>query len=135
MQEAENYGRRRRSRWRLFASVTKFGALALSAAATILLGFAELDHLAAAGFVCTALVTTIGAIEPYFNWRSRWIMAEEAMHDWYALEQKLIWYVGMSAEQDLDPSKIAKIDQERRAVWDRFGQQWLEQRRRSESPV
>jgi hypothetical protein len=31
------------------------------------LGFADLNGLAAAGFVCSALVTTIGAIEPYFN--------------------------------------------------------------------
>ena len=67
LQQAEVYGRRRRSQWRLLASLTKLGALGLSAAATIMLGFADLNGLAAAGFVCSALVTTIGAIEPYFN--------------------------------------------------------------------
>ena len=97
-----------------------------------MLGFAELNGLAAAGFVCTALVTTIGAVEPYFNWRSRWIMAEEAMHEWYALEQKLIWYVGTTPQQNLDASQIMKIDLKRRSVWDQFGQQWIEQRRHSE---
>jgi hypothetical protein len=111
------------------ASLTRLLSLGLSAAATVLLGLADLQGTAEWGFVCAALVTTVGAIEPFFNWRSRWIMAEEAMADWYRLDRELGAYIAGTHEQELDREKLLEFDRQSTLVWSRFSAQWLEQRR------
>ena len=127
--EDKEYARVRRRQWRGLASVTRLGSLALSAAGTIVLGVAELGRLATIGFICSALVTTLGAIEPFFNWRSRWILAEEALAQWHQIEEGLALYVAQNPAKDLDRDIILNFDRERRAVWSHFSTQWLRERR------
>lgn len=127
-----DYAQRRRRTWQSKASTTHLLTLGLSAAATVILGIADLDPLATVGFVLSALVTTVGAVEPFFNWRSRWVLAEEALAAWYRLDDELNNYVSSTNEQDIDKATIIDIDKRRQAIWDRFSQQWLQERRRSE---
>lgn len=124
-----SYARQQRRTWRALASVTKLLTLLLSAAATVILGIAQLDGLAQVGFVMSALVTTASAIEPYFNWRSRWVLAEEALHTWYQLEEDLTNLVARRDAQSLDREEVLAIDAKRQEAWDRFGEQWLRERR------
>lgn len=131
--EDRAYARWRRKTWRRQASVTRLATLACSATATILIGLSGTNDvtLKNVGFVFSALVTTVAAIEPYFNWRSRWVMSEEALGRWHEIEESLSLYVAETQEADLDRERILAFDRSRREVWSAFNQQWIEQRRAS----
>lgn len=127
--EAKGYARWRRRSWRRMASSTHILVLGLSAAATVVLGLADLDGLGQWGFVFSALVTTVSAVEPFFNWRSRWVLAEEALAKWHRLEEDLATYVAATAAQDLQQEKILEFYSGYCDVWEDFSNRWIEQRR------
>ncbi|MCO1655573.1 DUF4231 domain-containing protein [Pseudonocardia humida] len=68
----------RKRRFRSAASVTRMVTLVLSAASTVILGLQDLDFWASLGFALVALSTVVTSVEPFFNWRSRWVLMEEA---------------------------------------------------------
>jgi len=124
-----NYIRLRRRRWAIGAVIIRLMALALSSAATIFLGLADLSGLAAWGFTLSALVTTVSALETFFNFRSRWVSADEALARWHRSEEELQTYVNTTPVGRLLSSEIVKFDEERRDEWSRFSQDWLSDRR------
>jgi hypothetical protein len=126
---ANSYANRRKARFRLFSSVTKMLTLSLSGASTIILGLQDLDFWAGLGFALVALTTVVNAIEPFFNWRSRWVLAEEAQHDFYRLQEDLEHLVGSIPAEDLRDQDITHLYDRYRQVWNDFSAKWLEQRR------
>lgn len=108
-------------------------SLALSAAGTVILGLAELSGPAQLGFIFSALVTTLGAIEPFFNWRSRWVSAEEALAKWHRIEEDLTIYIAQTPFRRLDTDKILGFHDEYCRTWEQFSDQWLDQRRSTPS--
>lgn len=127
--QAKGYARWRRRSWRRMASVTHIIVLGLSAAATVILGLADLNGLAQWGFVFSALVTTVSAVEPFFNWRSRWVLAEEALAKWHRLEEDLATYVAATPSQDLQQDRLLAYYSGYCDVWEDFSNRWIEQRR------
>ncbi len=123
--------RSKRQRWSAGAIAIRTLALALSASATILLGLADLDGMAAVGFAFSALVTTVTALESFFNFRSRWVSADEALARWHRAEESLASYVRMHESDELDVATIMSIDEERRDEWLRFSNDWLAHRRQA----
>ena len=126
---AVNYANTRRNSWRAGSSLVHWTTLGASAAATIVLGLSNLGTLGSIGFILSALVTTISAIEPFFNWRSRWVMAEEALADWYRGQQELELYISSTPEEAIDLTVIHSFDTARDATWRRFSKQWIAERR------
>ena len=127
LQHARGYGSRHLRDWRVAASGTRVVTLLLSLLATIFVGLSDPHGLAAAGFVCAAVVTAFNVLEPFFNWRSRQVLAEEAVDAWYRIEEDLVNYV--SSTVDLDVARLLALDAERQAVWRRFSEGWLRARR------
>lgn len=127
--EAKDYARWRRKSWRALSSGTHLLVLVFSATATIILGLAELNGLAQWGFIFSALVTTLGSVEPFFNWRSRWVLAEEALSKWHRIEEDLTIYVAETKKDGLDEAHILTFYDQYCQVWNQFSNQWLEQRR------
>lgn len=127
--DAKTYARWRRQSWRTFASGAHLLTLASSATATVILGLAELEGIARWGFIFSALVTVVGSLELFFNWRSRWILAEEALSEWHRIEENLRLYVAATPAASLNEAKIVSFYDEYREVWNQFSNQWLEQRR------
>ncbi|TAP44617.1 SLATT domain-containing protein [Arthrobacter sp. S39] len=132
--EAKTYARWRRKSWRVMASGTHLLGLAVSATATVILGLAELNGPAQWGFIFSALVTTLTAIEPFFNWRARWVFAEEALAEWHRIDSDLTMYVASTETNDLDRSKVLGYHDECSKVWEQFSGQWLEQRKPKATP-
>jgi hypothetical protein len=126
-----NYIRLKRKRWATGAISIRLLALALSGAATIILGLSELPGPASWGFALSALVTLVTALEPFFNFRSRWISADEALARWHRAEEDLTIYVETTPENKLALATIAEFDTVRRDEWLRFSQDWLADRRSS----
>lgn len=126
-----DYARIRRTDWRRKSTITWGCATLASAAATVILGLADLGTLASIGFVLSALVTSINAVEPFFNWRSRWVGAEEALASWHRIEESLALYVASTPEAELDRDQVVAYDREREIIWRTFAKDWLAARRGS----
>jgi hypothetical protein len=124
-----DYARGRRTEWRLGAVTLRLLTVGLGAAATVTLGLANLDTKAAVGFALTAIATVLGGLEAFFNWRSRWVAAEEALASWHHIEENLALYVSALPNEDLEKDEILAFDRERRAVWSNFSRTWIQERK------
>ncbi|HVV75109.1 MAG TPA: hypothetical protein VHC43_03660 [Mycobacteriales bacterium] len=121
--EDKDYARNRRWVWRNLASASMVLTLVLSATTTVVLGLSDLGPLGTLGFVCSATVTVMIAIEPLFDWRARRASADAALAAWDNLEENLAIYVASTAAKDLDQDVILGFDKDRRAVWATFSEQ------------
>ncbi|MCD1570746.1 hypothetical protein [Agromyces mediolanus] len=134
IREAKEYARWRRSRWSQLATASQVVVFALSATATIATGFANLSWPANLGFVAAALVTTASALEPYFNWRARWVLADESLARWHALEDSLYFYVASTPASELSTSRILDLQEQNRQIWADFSSDWVSARRGGSAP-
>ncbi|MFJ4188951.1 DUF4231 domain-containing protein [Kitasatospora sp. NPDC089509] len=126
IRRGNDYARTRKQRFRRRASAIKLLTLALSAASTILLGLRLWANLA---FALVALVTTLGAVEPFFNWRSRWVLMEETQYRFQRLADDLEYLLASTPADELTHSRLDAVFARYQAVWDDLGRTWLEHRR------
>jgi hypothetical protein len=96
----------------------------LSAAATVTLGLADLTGPAALGFSFSALVTASAVVDPFFNWRTRWMLADRALADWYALQNRLRFYLARG-DRDLDAEILSQFSAENDEIWEEFSSRWI----------
>jgi hypothetical protein len=101
----------------------------LSAASTIILGVQDLDFWAGIGFALVALVTVVSAIEPFFNWRSRWVLMEEQLHRFYRLEDDLRMELAKAPAAGVTSELVDKYYATFRGIWSSSGRRWLEFRK------
>jgi hypothetical protein len=127
--ESLTYMRVRKRRFQNFSSGVKLLSLAISAAATIILGLQDLSLWAGLAFSLVALVTVISAIEPFFNWRSRWVLAEEAQHKFFRLRDDLDYLVATRPKEDLTIEAVTVLYDSFQDSWQNFSEEWLANRR------
>src|ERR1039457_6776464 len=72
------WARRRKAKFRRSASAIRMLSLMLAVGSTIILGLQHLNFWTGLAFSLVAVGTLVNAVEPFFNWRSRWILMEEA---------------------------------------------------------
>lgn len=129
IERANEYARSRKFRFRRRAVSIRLLALALSATSTIILGLQNLDGWTGTAFALVAIVTVVGALEPFFAWRSLWVLMEDVQSRFYRLRDELGFYVASTPAGELDVEVIrAKFD-DYQEIWDLVGQRWLEYRR------
>jgi hypothetical protein len=124
-----DYMRIRKKRFQRFSSGIKLLSLVISAAATIILGLQDLSFWAGLGFSLVALVTVINAVEPFFNWRSRWVLAEEAQYRFNRVKDDLEYLVVTTPKDRLQMEDLTGLYKRYAENWDKFSEQWLENRR------
>jgi hypothetical protein len=127
---ANSYSRSKKNRFRLSSSLTKILSLAMSGAATVILGLQNLTFWAGLGFSLVALTTVVNAVEPFFNWRSRWVLAEEAQHGFYRLQEDLEHLVATRPREELRIDDLDEFYERYKKTWNDFSEKWLENRRR-----
>ncbi|MGZ0069401.1 SLATT domain-containing protein [Microbacterium arborescens] len=130
-----NYIRGRRRGWAFGAVVFRLTAVLLSGLATIMLGLADLSGLAAWGFALSAVVTLVTALEPFFNFRARWVSADQALARWHRDEEELTTYVATRPEERLKVEDVIRFDDARREAWAQFSRDWLAERRGASKEV
>lgn len=123
----------RKKRFRSAASTTRVAALGLSAASTVILGLQDLDFWASLGFSLVALSTVVGAIEPFFNWRSRWVLLEETQYELRRIRDELDYLLATRDESELRREDIEPFFERSQQVWRQTSTRWLDQRRRGEA--
>jgi hypothetical protein len=129
IERANEYARSRKGRYRRRSSIVKVCALMLSATSTIILGWQDLDFWSGLAFSLVALTTIVNALEPFFAWRSRWVLMEETQYRLYRLRDDLSYYVAGRQPNELDIATINQMFDDYQRIWDQLGNRWLEYRR------
>jgi hypothetical protein len=130
IRSSNRYASRRKKQYRALASAVKLTTLGLSAASTVILGLQDLDFWAGLGFALVALTTVTSAIEPYFNWRSRWVLMEEGQHLFYTLQQDLEYLISKTPEAEFSQGRLDETYADYQAIWESLSRRWLEHRQR-----
>lgn len=121
-----------RQKNRKMASFIKIIIVLLSAIATILLGLENpvLNPLYKdIAFVFTALVTTLNALEPFFNYRALWVEHEIALWKFYRLRDKIDFYLAGIEPEQANPDKLNSFYNEYQTIWNDLSTSWLSYRK------
>jgi hypothetical protein len=117
------HSRKHRFRWKSVA--VRLTTLVLSAASTIILGLQNLDPWTGTAFSLVAVVTVVSAMEPFFAWRSLWVLMEDASYRFHRLEDDLSYYVASTPAEEVDPERIREMFERYQEIWDSLSSRWL----------
>jgi hypothetical protein len=126
------YARSRKNRFRYRSSFVKVISLILSVAATIILGLQKLNLWTGIAFSLVATVTVVNTLEPFFAWRSLWVLMENTQYKFYRLRDELTYYIAATQPDQLDEAEIRAMFEEYQRIWDQIGNRWMEYRRAAE---
>jgi hypothetical protein len=124
--------RRRKKRFSRAASAIRVLSLALAVTSTVILGLQNLNSWASVAFSLVAIGTLVNALEPFFKWRSRWVLMEEAQYRFHEIQDELDYFLCKTPACEV---KIADLDpffERLQEVWKLTSERWLEYRRSGE---
>ena len=131
IQHGGAYARSRKNRFRYRSSAVKVTSLCLSVASTIILGLQQLNFWTGLAFSLVAVVTVVNTLEPFFAWRSLWVLMENTQSQFYRLENELTYYLKATPPGQLEEARIKTMFDEYQRIWDQLGGRWMEYRRAS----
>jgi hypothetical protein len=123
----------RKVRFRVRAACVKVAALALTAASTVVLGIPAIPGRAAIALPMVALVTLISALEPFFNWRARWVLMEETQYRLNRIRDEMDYYLVTTPAADLDRDRLRGFFTDQQDIWQDVSRQWIEFRKQDQS--
>ncbi|MEU4806928.1 SLATT domain-containing protein [Actinosynnema sp. NPDC023587] len=129
---AAEYSRVRAARFRRRAIMLKVGLLMMSATATIILGWQDLDFWTGLAFSLVALTTVFAVLEPYFAWRSLWVLMEESLSRFHRLRDDVSHYLAATPADRVDVAKMNEMFDRYQAIWVQQDTRWGEFRRISD---
>jgi hypothetical protein len=119
----------RKIRFRARASGVRVAALVLTALSTIVLGIPTIPARASIALPMVALVTVLGALETFFNWRSRWVLMEEAQYRLNRIRDEIDYYLVVTPSADITKEKLDEFFGEQQAIWSDVSRRWIEFRK------
>jgi hypothetical protein len=119
----------RKVRFRTRASRTRIATLSLTAASTVVLGIPAIPHQTAIALPMVALVTLIGGLEPYFNWRSRWVLMEETQYRLNRIRDQMDYYLVITPEADISQERLDEFFKAQQEIWSDVSRRWIEFRK------
>ncbi len=125
IQRGHTYARSRKHRFRWKSVTVRLTTLVLSAASTIILGLQNLDPWTGTAFSLVAVVTVVSALEPFFAWRSLWVLMEEASSRFHRLEDELAYYVASTPAEEIDVEVVREMFGRYQEVWDSLSSRWM----------
>jgi hypothetical protein len=129
IEQGNAYARSRKNRFRSSSSAVRITSLILTVASTIILGLQELNVWTGIAFSLVAIVTSVNTLEPFFAWRSRWVLMEEAQYKFYRLRDEINYYIAARQPDQLDEAEIRGMFNEYQLIWDQLSNRWMEYRR------
>ncbi|WP_206785108.1 DUF4231 domain-containing protein [Amycolatopsis sp. MtRt-6] len=124
----------RKSQFRRRASIVRVSALLLTAASTVVLGIPEIPARASIALPMVALVTVLGGLETFFNWRSRWVLMTETRYRFNRLRDELDYYIVTTPEAELSRGRLEELFARHQVVWEETSRQWVEFRKLDRPP-
>jgi len=126
--EALSYTRIRRRRFRRGSIAVRLLSLLLSGASTVILGLQNLTFWASLAFSLVAVTTVLSAVEPFFNWRSRWVLMEDMQARLHRLDHDLTYLVAKTGADGLSPDQLDPYFERLQGIWEETSSAWLESR-------
>jgi hypothetical protein len=123
------WARRRKAKFRRSASGIRIVSLVLAVASTIILGLQQLNFWTGLAFSFVAVGSLVSAVEPFFNWRSRWILMEEAQYKLRRLQDELEYYLMKTPVADVADDDLDPFFERLQGVWTETSERWLAYRR------
>jgi hypothetical protein len=124
----------RKDRFRARASWAKILALVVTAASTVVLGLTGIPDRAAIALPMVALDTVISALEPFFNWRSRWILMEEAQYRLNRLRDEMDYYLVTTPTSEIQKPELERFFRGQQDIWSDVSKRWIEYREADRVP-
>ncbi|MEE1762452.1 SLATT domain-containing protein [Streptomyces sp. SP18BB07] len=118
----------RRARFRRFATLIKLLSLAFSVASTVILGIQDLDFWASLAFSLGAVGVAISAVEPFFNWRARWVLMEESEVRLRRIRDELEYFLARTPPEAIRFEDVDPYFQRSQEVRTDISRRWLDQR-------
>ena len=123
------WARQRKATFRRSASAIRVLSLALSVGSTIILGLQHLNFWTRLTFSLVAVGTLVSAVEPFFSWRSRWILMEEAQYLLQRIRDELEYLVLKTPAPDVTFDDLDPYVERLQGVWTDTSERWLKYRR------
>ena len=124
----------RKRRFRRRASIVRVAALLLTAASTVVLGIQEIPGRASIALPMVALVTVLGGLETFFNWRSRWVLMEETRYSLNRLRDDMDYYIVATPTSELSRDRLQEFFDQHQSTWADASRQWVEFRKLDRPP-
>ena len=124
----------RKHLFRRRASYVRVATLLLTAAATVVLGIEAIPSRAAIALPMVALVTVFSGLDSFYNWRSRWVLMEEAQYRLNRLRDEIDYYIVTTLPDDLKTERLKEFFLDQQATWNDVSRRWIEFRKLDHSP-
>jgi hypothetical protein len=73
-----------------------------------------------------ALVTVLGALESFFNWRSPWVLMEETQYRLNRLRDDMDYYLMVTPSDGVEREKLDRFFEEQQLIWSDVSRRWIE---------
>ena len=124
--------RKTKFRWR--ASAVRLVTLVLTAASTVVLGIEAIPSRAAIALPMVAAVTVLTGLESFHNWRSRWVLMEEAQYRLNRLRDDMDHFLVSSPSDSLRAGDLDRFFVEQQKIWADVSSRWIEFRKLESTP-
>jgi hypothetical protein len=71
-------------------------------------------------------VTVLGALETFFNWRSRWVLMEETQYRLNRLRDEIDYYLAVTSPDEIQREKLDRFFEEQQLIWSDVSRRWIE---------
>jgi Protein of unknown function (DUF4231) len=116
----------RKARFRRSSSRVKLASLVLAALATVVLGIEAIPGRSWVALPLVATVTVLGALEPFFNWRSRWVLMEEAQYRLNRLRDEIDYYLTVTPPEAVEREILDRFFADQQLIWNDVSRRWIE---------
>jgi len=124
----------RKAKFRTYASSVRVITLVLTAASTVVLGIEAIPSRSSFALPLVAVVTVLTALEPFFNWRSRWVLMEETQYRLNRIRDQIDHYLVTTRPEDMRKEQLDVFYGEQQEVWADVSQRWIEFRKLDQPP-
>ncbi|MGW0705022.1 DUF4231 domain-containing protein [Streptomyces sp. NPDC002643] len=126
--EGMEWSESRRARFRRSATFVKLLSIALSVTSTVILGLQDLNFWAGLAFSLGAVGVVISAVEPFFNWRARWVLMEESEVRLRRIRDELDYFLARTPPDLIRAEHVDPYFDRAQEVWTDISRRWLDQR-------
>jgi hypothetical protein len=116
----------RKARFRRSASRVKLASLMLAALSTVVLGIKAIPIQTEIALPMVALVTMLGALETFFNWRSRWVLMEETQYRLNRLRDEMDYYLMVTPSDKVKREALDRFFAQQQLIWSDVSRRWIE---------
>jgi hypothetical protein len=116
----------RKARFRRSASHVKLASLMLAALSTVVLGIKTIPAQTEIALPMVALVTMLGAMETFYNWRSRWVLMEETQYRLNRLRDEMDYYLMVTPSDRVEREALDRFFAQQQLIWSDVSRRWIE---------